>query len=246
MSGVIYNSNLEQIKEMFAIDPVRAGELAISFCEMALTGQASTDDPDLKIILAGFRPLVENNKKKYNDRVESSRLAEISKFRLDEIADMLKAGRKQAEISRALDIKSSTLNDRVRKIREKYPELLGKPDKIYPIETGQKYPDPENSAEETEFRTKNRTKMSDNSENPENSAGQMLKTGQKCPENPENPVHDNDNDNDNDNVTPETQLPFVSVEALTRMGCRYLEAEPGIIEVVDTGMRFRTDWNGMF
>jgi hypothetical protein len=37
-SGVIYASCLEQIKELFKDDPILAGEMAISICEMTLTG----------------------------------------------------------------------------------------------------------------------------------------------------------------------------------------------------------------
>jgi hypothetical protein len=37
-SGIIYNSVLEQIRKLYAVDPERAGELAISAIELTLTG----------------------------------------------------------------------------------------------------------------------------------------------------------------------------------------------------------------
>ena len=36
-SGVIYNSTLEQIKNLYPMDPERAGELAISAIELVLS-----------------------------------------------------------------------------------------------------------------------------------------------------------------------------------------------------------------
>jgi hypothetical protein len=37
-TAIIYSSSLKQIKEVYAIDPALAGELAISICELAVTG----------------------------------------------------------------------------------------------------------------------------------------------------------------------------------------------------------------
>ena len=50
-SGVIYNSVLEQIKRMYLVDPEQAGELAISAIELVLTGQISSDDIMIDMLL---------------------------------------------------------------------------------------------------------------------------------------------------------------------------------------------------
>ena len=44
-TAVVYGSSLQQVKEMYAIDPNMAGELAISILEVALTGTMSTNNP---------------------------------------------------------------------------------------------------------------------------------------------------------------------------------------------------------
>ena len=51
VSGLIYNSVLEQIKELYQYDPEQAGELAIAAIELVLTGDISTDDVNIKLML---------------------------------------------------------------------------------------------------------------------------------------------------------------------------------------------------
>lgn len=72
-SGVIYASTFEQIKKMYAVDPEKAGELAISAIEMVLTGQISTDDYMIDMMLTTAKAVNENNVAKYESRVESAR-----------------------------------------------------------------------------------------------------------------------------------------------------------------------------
>ena len=50
-SGLIYNSTFEQIKELYEYDPEQAGELAISAIELLLTGDMSTDDVNIRLML---------------------------------------------------------------------------------------------------------------------------------------------------------------------------------------------------
>lgn len=50
-SGIIYDHTLNQIKEFYAVDPNLAGELAISAIELVLTGETSTDNEVIKIML---------------------------------------------------------------------------------------------------------------------------------------------------------------------------------------------------
>ena len=50
-SAVVYSSTLSQIKKLYEKNPVMAGELAISAIELALTGEISSDDYMIEIML---------------------------------------------------------------------------------------------------------------------------------------------------------------------------------------------------
>ena len=56
-TGIIYNSTLEQIKKLHAVDPEKAGELAISAIELVLTGQMSSDDVMIDMMLTTIRAI---------------------------------------------------------------------------------------------------------------------------------------------------------------------------------------------
>ena len=98
-SGVIYASTFEQIKKMYAVDPEKAGELAISAVN-------------------------ENNVAKYESRVEGARQKKVRDLKLAEIADLLRAGWKQREIGEKLGMSQQNISYRIGVIRSSYPELL--------------------------------------------------------------------------------------------------------------------------
>lgn len=123
-SGVIYASTFEQIKKMYAVDPEKAGELAISAIEMVLTGQISTDDYMIDMMLTTAKAVNENNVAKYESRVESARQKKIRDLKLAEIADLLRAGWKQREIGEKLGMSQQNVSYRIGVIRSSYPELL--------------------------------------------------------------------------------------------------------------------------
>lgn len=123
-SGVIYASTFEQIKKMYAVDPEKAGELAISAIEMVLTGQISTDDYMIDMMLTTAKAVNENNVAKYESRVESARQKKVRDLKLAEIADLLRAGWKQREIGEKLGMSQQNVSYRIGVIRSSYPELL--------------------------------------------------------------------------------------------------------------------------
>ena len=43
-SGIVYYSNLLQVQELYQTDREKAGELAITILEMAITGELSSND----------------------------------------------------------------------------------------------------------------------------------------------------------------------------------------------------------
>ena len=173
-SAVIYSSNLIQVNKLKQTDPVMAGELAIATMEMALTGEITSNNPMIEIMLEQYKVLADKNADRFNKTVESKKRAVIENQRLEEIAELMKQGRKQVEIAKMLELSTSTINDRVKKIRRDYPELLsGGIEK-----SGEEIPDFSEKAEnpvisknpeETGFELDN--KNPGDSKNPENSAG---------------------------------------------------------------------------
>ena len=93
-SGLIFNSVLEQIKELYQYDPEQAGELAISAIELVLTGDISSDDVNVKIMLAPLKKINEVNVAKYETKIENKKQKKIVEMKLDKIADMINRGYK--------------------------------------------------------------------------------------------------------------------------------------------------------
>jgi hypothetical protein len=82
-SGVVYNSTLEQIKKLYQVNPEQAGELAISAIELVLTGQFSSDDMIIELMLEPARIVSQDNHDKYDQKVESARQKKITDQKLD-------------------------------------------------------------------------------------------------------------------------------------------------------------------
>lgn len=125
-SGVIYSSILEQIKQLYAVDPEQAGELAIAAIELVLTGDISTDDYMISMMLTPMRRLTEINVAKYETKVENQRQKKIQEMKLDKIAELVAAGFKQREIGERLGLSQQIVSYRVGLIKKNYPELLQK------------------------------------------------------------------------------------------------------------------------
>lgn len=123
-SGVIMSSVFEQVKKMYAVDPDMAGELAISAIELVLTGQFSSDDAMIDMLLAPARVINDHNVQRYEVRKEGSKNKKIKDMKLDEIAEMLQKGMKQKEIAERLHISQQTVSYRMGLIRTQYPELM--------------------------------------------------------------------------------------------------------------------------
>lgn len=123
-SGVIMSSVFDQIKKMHAMDPEMAGELAISAIELVLTGQISSDDAMIDMLLAPAKVINDHNVQRYETRKEGSKNKKIKDMKLDEIAEMLQKGMKQKEIAERLHISQQTVSYRMGLIRTQYPELM--------------------------------------------------------------------------------------------------------------------------
>ena len=124
-SALIYLSNFEQVKELYEDDKEMAGELAISILEMALTGEISSNNKIIRLMLKNFEVSAESNKQKYEAKERNTKEKKAEKYNLYEIAEMLNEGKTQAEIADALGISRQTVNRRLNEmIRVNYPELL--------------------------------------------------------------------------------------------------------------------------
>ena len=123
-SGVIYNSVLEQIKRMYLVDPEQAGELAISAIELVLTGQISSDDIMIDMLLQPMMKMAEGNRVKYEQKVEATRNKQIVEQKLEEIAEMYVKKVPQRLIGEKLGLSQQIVSYRIQVIKSKYPELL--------------------------------------------------------------------------------------------------------------------------
>lgn len=109
---------------MYAVDPELAGELAISAIELVLTGQISSDDAMIDMLLAPAKVINDNNVQKYEMKIETGKTKKMKDMRLEEIAQLSLKGLRQSEIAKNLGIPQQTVSYRLSLIRTNYPELL--------------------------------------------------------------------------------------------------------------------------
>jgi hypothetical protein len=228
----IMKGQFEQVKLLYAQNPVLAGELAISMMEQALCLDYSCTDFTVQLVLKNYENLVEKKAEKYDARKNAA--VEAQKDALRPIAELLLQGKTQIAIAKELGIPKSTINDRVKKIRSEFPELLQNP--VNPDEYEKSEPDYMDSEKSggSEIITGNPEKEAD-----------LLETVQN-PENPENPDYVNVNVNVNDNVyvnetrvsSNEETLETISLSELNRMGASYKNVGGGVIEF-STGKKMK-------
>ena len=163
-SGVVYSSTLEQIKELYAMDPEQAGELAISAIELVLTGQISSDDFYIKMMLTPTKAVNQSNMVKYDNRVENSRQKKIREMKLAEIADLMRKGWKQREIGEKLGLSQQNVSYRIGVIRSNYQELL-QPQGVETAQTLYKENDILQTDLQTTYKNTNDTKNTNGTKN---------------------------------------------------------------------------------
>ena len=218
-SAIIYQSNFEQIKKLFAQDPQMAGELAIALCEVALTGQHSSDNYIVDIMLENFKVVSSKNKTKYDKTLDVKRQKKILDQQLDKIADLLDKGLTQTKIAAKLGTTKQTINNRVKLIRAEFPELLSSKNCLTLDKN-----DNELSSKDTEVKLEmldEKCEMLDVS-----SAVKRV----KC-------VKSNDNVNDNDNIEmfASQTFPVISLDELNHMGVSYEWIKEGMVKINGTG-----------
>lgn len=132
-SGVVLSSMFDQIKKMYAVDAELAGELAISAIELVLTGQISSDDTMIDMLLAPAKVITDNNVQKYEARKEGSKSKKIKEMKLDDIAGLYKMGVRQKEIAERLHLTQQTVSYRLGLIKTSYAELLQEEENLQTI-----------------------------------------------------------------------------------------------------------------
>lgn len=125
-SAIIYNSTFDQIKMLYERNPEQAGELAIAAIELALTGEISSNDYMIDIMLANIKVVNNKSKIKYDKKVESQKQKRIEEQQLNIIADLYKQGMKQKDIAAKVGTTPQTISNRLATIRADFPELLEK------------------------------------------------------------------------------------------------------------------------
>jgi DNA-binding NarL/FixJ family response regulator len=123
-SGVVYSSTLEQIKKLYAADPEKAGELAISAIELVLCGGISSTDMMIELMLEPAKTMVERDKDKYDMKVQTAKEKKMYEQKLDRIAELYKQGLKQRDIGERLGLSQQIISRRMAIIKTEYPELL--------------------------------------------------------------------------------------------------------------------------
>ena len=123
-SGIIYASTFEQIKKLHAVDPDKAGELAISAIELLLTGEISSDDVMIELMLTTTKAVNQKKQIAYDKKVANTKNSKISTQKLDMIAEMLGSGMSQTQIAKKIGASQQTVSNRIKLIKQEFPELL--------------------------------------------------------------------------------------------------------------------------
>ena len=128
-SGVIYNSTFDQIKMLYDNGQKElAGELAISAIELVLTGDISSDDFTVKLVLQNMKAINEKAQEKYDKAADAKKEKKKKDMKLEEIAELSKSGLKQSEIAEKLNTSQQVISYRLGVINADYKELLQKDD----------------------------------------------------------------------------------------------------------------------
>lgn len=123
-SAVIYSSVLEQIEMLYEDDTELAGEFAIAAIQTVLSGDTTTDNKMIKVMLKQLQQSALKNQERYELSRESKREYKAKDLRLEEIAELVNEGMSVREIEQQLDIPKSTVSYRLGIIKKDYPELL--------------------------------------------------------------------------------------------------------------------------
>lgn len=122
--GFVYNGMYEQIKQLQEMDPQLAGELAISYIELVLTKQITSENPIIKAMVASMEPIIDRDISKWQVEKDSKQNQKKKDKKLDEIARLTRLGYSQKDIAQKFGVSESTISRRLNTIEMEFPELL--------------------------------------------------------------------------------------------------------------------------
>lgn len=134
-SGIVYGWVLDQIEDCYTVDPQLAGELAISAIELILTGDVSSDNPMIKVMLKALWDKRDTDESNWNKKVAQQKDKKMVDYKLEEIAELYNQGLKQREISARLGISQQMVSYRLSTLKTAYPELLKVVEETAPVES---------------------------------------------------------------------------------------------------------------
>ena len=123
-SSIVFRTSFEKVRELYPEYPELAAELAMSVLELSLTGDFSSDNIMIKMMLKETKEITDRNNKKWEESKESKQEARIAKLKLEQIASMLSDGMSQKAIAEALNESPQTINNRVKVLRSEFAHLL--------------------------------------------------------------------------------------------------------------------------
>lgn len=123
-TAVIYRSQLEQARRLKRNSPELVEDFLFSIFELAFEGECGTESEMVMALTEPYIPMMKANRRRYEERKANAVESEIQKLKLEEIADLMDKGKSGRAIAEELDLKKSTVYNRMKKIKEEYPFLL--------------------------------------------------------------------------------------------------------------------------
>ena len=123
-TAVIYRSQLEQARRLKRNSPELVEDFLFSIFELAFDGECGTENEMVMALAEPYIPMMKANRRRYEDRKASAVESEIQRLKLEEIAELMDCGKPVRTIAEELDLKKSTVYDRMGKIKNEYPFLL--------------------------------------------------------------------------------------------------------------------------
>lgn len=129
-SGVMYSSTLQQIRQLYNISPEKAGEFAISAIELLLTGEISSDDAMIEVMLTPINVINKRTQHNYDMTCERNKKSQYEEGKFELIAELANQGKTQTAIAKELGVSQQTISKRIKIIKTEYPQLLLQPKNI--------------------------------------------------------------------------------------------------------------------
>lgn len=126
-SGVMYSSTLQQIRQLYNISPEKAGEFAISAIELLLTGEISSDDAMIEVMLTPINIINKRTQHNYDMTCERNKKNQYEDGKFELIAELINQGKTQTAIAKELGVSQQTISKRLKIIKNDYPQLLLQP-----------------------------------------------------------------------------------------------------------------------